>query len=261
MKKVFKLNFILAMIMIMPLVVASGQEKKTEQKIKVIVDDGSGKKVIIDTVYKDTTAPDSIKLKDGSTVYIQHSGDMDESRHHNRRDKHLFVTYSADSNKDNGKEITVISSDSLIVKNDGDSNKVYFYTKSDELTNGKEGGNYTVITRSSRDRGDRGDRGDRIERADRRDRDNRVYIIKSDSDDRGSYSVSDGSSSDKERDSDMQKTRFVIAKDGMVVTVEGNDEAKAKELAKLIEQNLGVNNDDKTTKGTIKTETKKTIKK
>ncbi len=28
-----------------------------------------------------------------------------------------------------------------------------------------------------------------------------------------------------------EKTRFVIAKDGMVVTIEGSDEAKAKELA------------------------------
>jgi hypothetical protein len=38
----------------------------------------------------------------------------------------------------------------------------------------------------------------------------------------------------------MEKTRFVIAKDGMVVTIEGTDEAKAKELAKEIEQKLGV---------------------
>ena len=29
------------------------QDKKSEQKIKIIVDDGSGSKVIIDTVYND----------------------------------------------------------------------------------------------------------------------------------------------------------------------------------------------------------------
>jgi len=32
---------------------ALGQDKKSEQKIKIIVDDGSGSKVIIDTVYND----------------------------------------------------------------------------------------------------------------------------------------------------------------------------------------------------------------
>ena len=59
----------------------------------------------------------------------------------------------------------------------------------------------------------------------------------------------------------LRKSRFVIAKDGMVVTVEGNDEAKAKELVKEIENKLGVRNDGSEKKETVKVESKKTIKK
>ena len=47
----------------------------------------------------------------------------------------------------------------------------------------------------------------------------------------------------------------------MVVSVEGNDEAKVKELVKDIESKLGVNKDDKNPKKVIKEETKKTTKK
>src|ERR1035437_10934366 len=42
-----------------------------------------------------------------------------------------------------------------------------------------------------------------------------------------------------DNDSTIEKTRYVIAKDGMVVTVEGNDETKTKELVKEIENKLG----------------------
>ena len=43
----------------------------------------------------------------------------------------------------------------------------------------------------------------------------------------------------------MEKTKYVIAKDGMVVTIEGNDEAKAKEILKDVESRLGVDKGEK----------------
>lgn len=138
----------------------SAQDKKTEQRIKVIVEDGSGKKVIIDTVYKDTPAPDSIKLKDGTVIFMKHEGDGADTRH--------------------GEKVN-------------------------------------VIMRSSKENGD--------------------------------------------NDSSADETRIVIAKDGMVVTIEGNDEAKAQELAKEIENKLGVNSEGSEKKETVKVESKKTIKK
>jgi hypothetical protein len=47
---------------------------------------------------------------------------------------------------------------------------------------------------------------------------------------------------DNKSDQNVDKTRFVIAKDGMVVTIEGTDEEKTKDLAKEIEKRLGVEN-------------------
>jgi hypothetical protein len=59
-----------------------------------------------------------------------------------------------------------------------------------------------------------------------------------------------------------EKTSYVIAKDGMVVTIEGGSEDKVKELASVIEAKLGVTKNDKSTKTeVVKEETKKTTKK
>jgi hypothetical protein len=59
----------------------------------------------------------------------------------------------------------------------------------------------------------------------------------------------------------IEKTSYVIAKDGMVVTIEGGSEEKVKELAGVIESNLGVKKDDKAVKTEVREETKKTTKK
>jgi hypothetical protein len=60
-----------------------------------------------------------------------------------------------------------------------------------------------------------------------------------------------------EKDSNMEKTKYVIAKDGIVVSIEGNDESKVKDLIKDVESKLGVTDDKKVEKE----ETKKTTKK
>ena len=60
----------------------------------------------------------------------------------------------------------------------------------------------------------------------------------------------------------IEKTSYVIAKDGMVVTIEGGNEDKVKELAGVIESKLGVTKDEKSSKtDLVKEETKKTTKK
>lgn len=177
-------------ILILPNALANGQDKKNEQKIKIIMNDGSGSKIVIDTVFKDQPAPDSLKLKDGSTIYIKHLDDNADSAYPKGK-KHFYVTYSSDG-KDNGKEIkevTVIASDSTHFTETGD----------------------TV--------------------------------------------------SDDDNDSAVGKTRIVIAKDGMVVTIEGTDETRAKELANMVKEKLGVSNEGTRKKETVKVESKKTIKK
>jgi hypothetical protein len=217
MNRILKIAGIALVILILPFVMAKGQEKKSEQKIKIIVNDGSGTKVVIDTVFKDRPVPDSLKLKDGSFVYIKHHGDDADSGDHKGKE-HFYVTYSSDG-KHNGnvfKEVTVIASDSTRFTEPGDSDNIMVYHRhrSDE---GRDNIRYKVITRDSNDQGD--------------------------------------------NDSSVEKTRYVIAKNGMVVTIEGTDEARAKELAKVIEEKLGVNSEETGKKEMVRVESKKTIKK
>lgn len=156
MKNIFRISLAAIFVMTTPFSPIQAQGKKTEQKIKIITNDGTGKKVVVDTVFTGNS-PDSLNLKDGSTVYINH-GIEDGDMIHSDGSQHIFVTSSA-GGKDGNKtsEITIIQSDSL--------------------------------------------------------------------------SAGEG---------DSDKTRYVIAKDGMVVTIEGNDEAKTKALAEEIEKKLGI---------------------
>lgn len=123
----------------------TGQEKKSEQKIKIIVNDGSGTKIVIDTLITDGHMQDSITLKDGKVIFIGHSGDEHTMKHSE---------------------------------------------KTEEFS-----------------------------------------------------------------------TRSIVAKDGIVVTVEGNDEAKVKELMKEIQNKMGVNPPVSEKEEAINTGTKKSSKK
>jgi hypothetical protein len=57
----------------------------------------------------------------------------------------------------------------------------------------------------------------------------------------------------------LNETKIVIAKNGITVSIEGNDEVKVQELAREIEQKLGINNDN--TGSAVKEADKKVIKK
>ena len=129
-------------ISFLPLSLALGQEKKNEQKVKIVIADKSGTKVVIDTTFTGTGTMDSVVLKGGNVVYIS----------------------------------------------DNDLND-----------KGKPGKQYKVI----------------------------AYVDKS----------------DDEFDNDLNETKIVIAKNGITVSIEGNDEVKVQELAREIEQKLGVKNE------------------
>jgi hypothetical protein len=200
-----------AFILMIPFSFTSAQNKKSEQKIKIVVNNGSGSKVLIDTVFSDSKGPDSLKLKDGTVVYLNHPDNEAGYLNHKGED-HFFVTSSSDG-KEHGreyKEVTVIASDSAA--RDGN---VRYYSNSSSSSNSNSNSDnhhkkYKIVTRNSQDSGDTYD----------------VSVNKSDN------------------DSTINRTKYVIAKDGMVVTVEGNDEARAKELVKEIENKLGVNNEN-----------------
>jgi hypothetical protein len=177
------------LIGLLPLSLTQGQEKKSEDKIKIIIVDKDGAKTIIDTTFTGSDKPDSIRLKNGSVVYIGKPG-------HGRGNE--------------GSSVVDISGDNL-----------YVYTGSENESTGK-GKRYKVITRVEKDA----------------DKPVSKYIyINSDRDmtdiDNGKFDVS---VDEDEFDNDSDKVRNVIAKDGIVVTIEGKDEEKVQALAKEIEK-------------------------
>jgi hypothetical protein len=223
MKNIHKISLLAIIILLAPFSLIIGQDKKTEQKIKIITVDQSGNKVMIDTVFTGKS-PESIKLKDGSVVYIKH-GEEGSDMIHSDGDHHVFVTSTSSGNKDSKitREITVIASDSAEIADDhGD---VMLYTNSGP--DGEKGNvHYKVVSKSTGSD------------------DNQVYYINK-SPNHGQESNDTFTVFIDRDDSSVDKSRYVIAKDGMVVTIEGTDEAKTKALAKEIEEKLGVNNDKK----------------
>jgi hypothetical protein len=206
MKRIRKISYSVVIILLIPFSMVIGQNKKSEQKIRIVVDDGSGTKVVVDTVYHNTPLPDSINLKDGTVVYLKHKGENMEQKHH-RGNGHICVNDSSESNccshmERNCKKYRVIS------KNSGEDGE-------------KE---HTVI----------------------------VYKDKS-PEKRIEKSVNISVSENGEESADG-KSSYIIAKDGIVVTVEGSDEARMKDLVKDIQDRLNVKNEVKEKKETVKVE-------
>jgi len=75
-------------ISLLPLSFAPGQEKKNEQKVKIIIADKSGTKVVIDTTYAGVDNVDSIILKSGNMIYIG----KDDSEPDNKQGKRVKGT-------------------------------------------------------------------------------------------------------------------------------------------------------------------------
>jgi hypothetical protein len=179
MKRTFKIEIIALLILVMPFSFVLGQDKKSEQKINIIVDDGDGTRVVIDTLIKVSPEPDSIVTKNGTVVYLKNSEGESISKNEGGK-KHFLITYS---------------------------------TRGEDIDGGCDG--KTVD----------------------------VYVSGDDNEKTG------------------EKSTYVIAKDGIVVTIEGNDETKTNDLAKEIEKKLGVHNDGSENKENVKVETNQTPKK
>jgi len=175
-------------ISILPLSLALGQEKKNEQKVKVIIADKSGTKVVIDTTFAEDAEVDSIILKEGNVIYIG----KDDS----------------ESDKKPGKQIRVIAH---VDENGGNNEQHYVYVNSDKVV-GHIGDEKIAITVN-----------------------------------------------DDDFDSDLDRTKYVIAKNGITVSIEGDDEEKVKELAQEIEKKLDIDKEESGT--TVKETDKKTVRK
>lgn len=198
MKRTIRNLFIILIVFCVPAVVVAGQDKKNEKKIKVIVDEGSGSKTVLDTLLKGTPLPEKIELKDGTILYF---GDPDMDIKHVPDGEKIIVT--VDANDDGGKHV-----EKKVVVMSPDSAKWNMATTGDE-------GNVWVISRSK-------------------------AITSS-----GSNTFSIVVNDDEDADLDTDATKYVIAKEGVVVTVQSDDEEKAKEILELIQGKLGVKSEGK----------------
>jgi hypothetical protein len=79
MKRIARIITVSCLIFLVPFVFVTGQEKKSEQRIKIVVADEGGSDVILDTLITGKPLSDSIVLKDGKTIYLAHD-DKDDFR-------------------------------------------------------------------------------------------------------------------------------------------------------------------------------------
>jgi hypothetical protein len=271
MKRFMKIAFAALVILMIPAAIVQAQDKKQQQHIKIVAADKSGTKVVIDTILNNSGKIDSIKLKDGKVIYIGKDDGMASAfAHAEGKEGHMIVTVSSDEKDGENvhKEIKIISGDSVkIVKNAGGEHIVIsngaienlhkshaevISVEGGEKNTGKDvkivimkdgkqvtegvGGDVMTWSSSSSSGNSKGEK--------------YIYI----NEEKGS-----GKESDK-----VEKTNYVLAKDGMTITIEGNDEAKVKEMVNVVESKLGITKDEKGGKGElkeVKEETKKTIKK
>jgi hypothetical protein len=232
--------------LIVPLSSATCQDSKTEKKIKVVLDDGSGAKIVMDTIFTNSQLPDSVVLKNGKVIYFAEN--IKEVKEGKSPEK-LLMTVISTGGDEKDKEQTIITT----------------YENPDKTSKANAGAKHSYSYSSSGNSEGKSVRQTVIIADDDKDLTTgtqKVIIIK------------DGKVMKEETDKDFdtleklensdnhaEMTKYIIAKDGVVVTVESKDEAKAKDLIKEIENQLCVSKEDNEKKGTVKTQTRVTVKK
>jgi hypothetical protein len=238
MKSISKNLFLILLAVTIPFMMASGQDKRSEKKVKIIVSDKDGTKTIIDTTFTGDSTPDSIALKNGKVIFFETPGTVTTSIKSGEGKENIYVTTTIDEEKDGEKSkeenVIIMSGDKgewTVTPSSGTSKHVYAFA-SDDDKGGKTEKHVIVKSTGNKD-------------AVWEDKDGKTFHVTV--------------TSNNDTDTDM--TKYVIAKDGVVVTVESNDEARAKEIIKVIESKLDVKTEGAEKKEVVNGETKKTVKK
>jgi hypothetical protein len=243
MKKISQIVISALIICLIPFSMVVGQEKRNEQKIKIVIDDGSGKKVILDTLLKNVTLTDSIRLKDGEIIYLGDDINRDQEGH-----KNISITVSSDGKekKKEVKEITIVSSDPGSSIDSNNTDKIYVHADSN-ASEGISGGNHKIMTISD-------DNGRKSVK--------KVIIVHDGKDiEKEEGDTFENKVETDRRDSDVEMTKYVISKNGMVISIEGDDYGKVKELVEMIENKMDAEKDKSGKNDIIKDDTGKTGKK
>jgi len=230
MKRIFKIISAALVIGIIPFSITMGQENKGEQKIKIVVSDGSDTKVLIDTVFSDGLIRDSIKLKDGKYIFIGNRGENADIISKEGSD-HLFVTVTSDS-KGSQKEVRIVKSDPVSWTATGKTGNIYIYSDAKSME-GIKGEDDKMMSWSINDQGGSGEKVIVI---------NDGKVIKKDGVESYTYTIKSDKTVNK--DSDSEITKYVISKDGMTISVEGNDYAKVKKIADEIGGKINSNSEE-----------------
>ena len=217
MKRISKSLLLILLVAAVPFMIASGQEKKVEKKVKIVTVDKDGTETIIDTTFTGESTPGSITLKNGKVIYFDTPGSATAKVITEDGKGKVFVTTTIDEENDGEKsqedKIIIISGDEgewTVAPSTGTSKHVYAYLSDDD--SGDKTQKHVVIKSTG------------SKNAVWEDKDGKTFHVTV--------------SSNPEDDNEM--TKYVIAKDGMVVTVESDDEDKAKEIIKMIEDKLDV---------------------
>lgn len=168
-----KIILSLLFISLLAFSLASGQEKKDRNTVKVIIADKSGTKVIVDTTYTDKGINDSIILKNGKVIVI--GNEEFEIEDEPGGSIEVFAHVDSEGKKTEHK---------------------YVYINDGKVLKHSDGEAYNVII------------------------------------------------SERESDTDVDRTSYVIAKNGITVTIEGTDESRIKELIEEIEKKLEMNENE-----------------
>jgi len=217
MKSIPKILLLFFMTFILPFSIASGQDKKTEKKVKVIISDNDGTKTVIDTTFSGETMPGSITLKDGKIIYFDSPGSVTAHISSDEAKKNIYITTTVDDDgeKSNGERVIIMSGDNL------------------EWTSKPSTGTRQHIYITTDGKGEKGEKTEK-------------HVIVASAGGNAVWEDKEGKTfhvtvdSDKDSDIDNEMTKYVIARDGIVVTVESNDEARAKEVIKAIESKLDI---------------------
>ena len=224
-------NFLLVLsALALPLSSATCQDIKTENKIKVVLDDGSGAKTVMDTTITNGQLPDSVVLKNGKVIYFAEN--MKEVKDGKSPEK-ILVTVTSTGRDEKNKEQTIITTYENSARTskacNNDTKHSYSYSSSGN-SDGKSESQTIIVTDDDKDL--------TAGKAN-------VLIIKD------GKVIRDENDNDfdtleklEKNDNHAEMTKYVIAKDGVVVTVESKDEAKAKDLIKEIENKLGISEED-----------------
>ncbi|MFN8241275.1 MAG: hypothetical protein U0X39_11090 [Bacteroidales bacterium] len=241
MKRIVKISFLFLLLCLPFALVTKAQDRKEEKHVKVVITGKDGTRVIMDTTLAQGSGSSKIRMEGDMIIVTDESGVSKLVSRESKGNGTITVTMnsgSADGSDKEIREIYITKGDSSKLSLAGEDGKIFIIPDDKSVTEGK--GSYSWSSVSS-------DKGRKV-----------YYFDSSDSRLNDGEKRFDIEVLEDETGKQVEKSHYVLAKDGMVISIEGDDEAKIQDLARTIEEKLGVKKDGKTE---IKEEVKKKEKK